>query len=45
MRLKYYLEDLLGLQVDLVIKEGMKLRLKENSKKTNNEKNDNITSL
>ncbi|MGB9857990.1 MAG: nucleotidyltransferase family protein [Dictyoglomus sp.] len=30
MRLKYYLEDLLGLQVDLVIKEAIKLRLREN---------------
>lgn len=29
MRLKYYLEDLLGLQVDLVIKEAIKSRLRE----------------
>jgi predicted nucleotidyltransferase len=29
MRLKYYLEDLLGLEVDLVIKEAIKPRLKE----------------
>jgi predicted nucleotidyltransferase len=29
MRLKYYLEDLLGREVDLVIKEAVKPRLKE----------------
>lgn len=29
MRLKYYLEDLLGRKVDLVIKEAVKPRLKE----------------
>jgi predicted nucleotidyltransferase len=29
MRLKYYLEDLLGREVDLVIKEVVKPRLKE----------------
>ena len=29
MRLKYYLEDILGREVDLVIKEAVKPRLKE----------------
>lgn len=29
MRLKYFLEDLLGLEVDLVIKEAIKPRLRE----------------
>jgi len=29
MRLKYYLEDLLGREVDLVIREAVKPRLKE----------------
>jgi len=29
MRLKYYLENLLGREVDLVIKEAVKPRLKE----------------
>ncbi len=29
MKLKYYLEDLLGKEVDLVIKEAVKPRLKE----------------
>jgi len=29
MRLKYYMEDLLGREVDLVIKEAVKPRLKE----------------
>jgi len=29
MRLKYYLEDILGREVDLVIKEAVKARLKE----------------
>jgi len=29
MRLKYYLEDLLGREVDLVIKEAVRPRLKE----------------
>jgi len=29
MRLKYYLEELLGLRVDLVIKEAIKPRLKD----------------
>ena len=29
MRLKYYLEELFGLKVDLVIKEAVKQRLKE----------------
>ena len=30
MRLKYYLEDILGKEVDLVIKDAVKPRLKEN---------------
>jgi len=29
MRLKYYLEDLLGREIDLVMKEAVKPRLKE----------------
>ena len=29
MRLKYYLEDLIGIKVDLVMKDALKSRLKE----------------
>jgi len=32
MRLKYYLEELLGLQVDLIIKEAIKPRLRKDKK-------------